>query len=119
MVNMKIMGKEVHVADIKQKYMQNIADAAQECDYIDRIILFGSCTREDCKEDSDIDIAVFGSVTKGKCLTSKKYERFLKQVYSFDDFSQSYDVLYFKTDSTKNSLIMENISNGEVLYARS
>lgn len=118
LVDVKIMDRKVHVAAIKQKYVQNIADAAQECDYIDRIILFGSSTREDCREDSDIDIAVFGNVAKGKCLTSKKYENFLKQIYSYDDFSQSYDVLYFKTGSTKKSLIMDNISNGEVLYAR-
>ena len=119
LVDMKIRDRNVQVADIKQKYMQNIADAAQKCDYIEKIILFGSCTREDCKEDSDIDIAVFGRVAKSKCLTSKKYEKFLKQVYSYDDFSQSYDVLYFKIGNVNDSLIMENISNGEVLYARS
>ena len=108
----------VKVAGIKKKYIQNIAEAAMKCDYIDKVILFGSCIRNKCREDSDIDIAVFGCLPKGRCLTSKKYERFLTQVFSFDDFRQAYDILYFKTGSRNNGGIMREIENGEVLYVR-
>ena len=110
--------KTIHVADVKLKYMMNIVNAAENCDYIDRVILFGSSTRESCREDSDIDIAVFGNQPKTKALTSKKYRRFLNQIYAFDDFSQSYDVLYFKTGDKHPYNIMNDINNGEVLYAR-
>lgn len=108
---------KVKVADIKKKYLENVVDAAGKCDYIDRIIVFGSSTNSECKEESDIDLAIFGNVARGKCLTSKKYENFLKQVYSYDDFRQSYDILYFKSGQKyKDSLIMDNIGLGELLY---
>ncbi len=113
---MTVDNRQIHVADIKQKYIENIINAASECDYIDRVILFGSALESRCKEESDIDLAVFGNVSRGKCLTSKKYEEFLKKVYSYNDFEQAYDILYFKTGQSNNSAIMEDISKGEVLY---
>lgn len=115
-INTKIGKRSVRVADIKRKYLKNIVDAASECDYIDRIVLFGSSIETRCKEDSDIDLAIFGNVNKSKCLTSKKYERFLEKVYSFDEFSQSYDILYFKTGKVNDSAIMDDINKGELLY---
>ena len=110
--------KIINVADIKSKYMQNIAEAAESCTYIDKIVLFGSSLRESCREDSDIDIAVFGSQSKAKALTSKAYRRFLTQIYSFDDFNQTYDILYFKTGEKQTSSIMTDINKGEVIYAK-
>ena len=71
-----IDGRTIRMAEIKQKYIGNIIDAAQKCDYIDRIILFGSALEERCREESDIDLAVFGNQPSGKCLTSAKYRRF-------------------------------------------
>lgn len=116
LVEIKVGDKKIKVANIKQKYMGNIADAAKDCDYIDRIVVFGSSIQTRCKEDSDIDLAVFGNVSKGKCLTSKKYEDFLKKVVSFDDFNQGYDILYFKTGQRNLNAIMDDIENGELLY---
>ena len=106
------------VASVKEKHILNIADAAQKCDYIDKIILFGSCINHRCREDSDIDIAVFGNQSKGRCLTSQKYEAFLRQIFAFDHFSQAYDILYFKTGDKKKSDIMYEIEDGEILYVR-
>lgn len=40
--------KTVRVADIKTKYIQNIVDAAADCDLIDKIILFGSSLNRTC-----------------------------------------------------------------------
>ena len=115
---MTIGDRSFSVADVKQKYIENIIDAAMKCDIIDRVVLFGSSLEERCKESSDIDIAVFGSQFPSRALTSRKYDRFTQQLYSFDDHAQAYDILYFKTGSKNNSLIMEDISKGEVLYER-
>ncbi len=118
-VNVKINGKTIQVAEIKKKYIQNIVDAAEECDMIDKIIIFGSCIRPDCKEDSDIDVAVFGSLTRVKGMTSAKYRRFADRLAMYDDFNQSYDLLYFKSDENYKEAIMDEIEKGEVLYVRS
>ncbi|MCR5655514.1 MAG: nucleotidyltransferase domain-containing protein [Lachnospiraceae bacterium] len=117
-INIKVGDRNVRVADIKQKYIYNIADAAKKCRYIDRIVLFGSSTMERCKESSDIDIAVFGSAPKGRALTSKSFIDFAGQLYAFDDYSQAYDILYFKTGTHNNASIMNDIENGEVIYVR-
>ena len=106
------------VADIKKKYMSNIINAAEKCDFIDRVVLFGSSTEKRCEKTSDIDIAVFGKHARSRALGSKKYERFARQLYSFDDHNQSYDILYFKSGTREKSEILDNINNGEVLYER-
>ena len=41
-------GREIHMAEIKQRYIPNIIDAARKCDYIDRVVLFGSSLEERC-----------------------------------------------------------------------
>ena len=117
-VKMKIGDRTIRVADIKKKYIENIVDAAKECDYIDRVVLFGSSIESRCKEDSDIDLAVFGNVCMSRCLTSKKYKRFVDKIYSFDNYWQSYDMLYFRTGVRDKSPILNDISEGEVIYVR-
>ena len=116
--SLDIDGRTIHVADIKTKYMKNIADAAKKCDYIDKIVLFGSSLRENCRKDSDIDIAVFGNMSRGKAMTSAKYRKFLDSIYAFDGYEQTYDILYFKTGNRNEAAIMSDIQNGEVIYAR-
>ncbi|MBE5859453.1 MAG: nucleotidyltransferase domain-containing protein [Butyrivibrio sp.] len=115
---MRIDNRIIHVADIKQKYISNIIDAAKKCTFIDRIILFGSSIEDRCTDDSDIDLAIFGNQTKYKCLNSKEYRRFAEELYSFDDFNQSYDLLYFKTGNDYSGILINDINNGEVLYDR-
>ncbi len=115
---MRIDNRTIHVADIKQKYISNIIDAAKKCSFIDRIILFGSSIEDRCTDDSDIDLAIFGNQTKYKCLNSKEYRRFAEELYSFDDFNQSYDLLYFKTGNDYTGILINDINNGEVLYDR-
>ena len=117
-VNMNIGSRRVRVADIKRDYIRNIVDAARKCDIIDRVLLFGSSIEERCKETSDIDIAVFGNQNRSRALTSKKYERFARQLYSFRDFDQDYDILYFKTGGNNKGQILEETEKGELLYAR-
>ena len=115
---MDIGSRQIRVAEIKQKYIRNIIDAARECDLIDRVVLFGSSLQERCCENSDIDIAVFGNQPRSRALTSKKYERFARQLYTFDNNAQAYDILYFKSHSGDTSPILQEISRGEELYSR-
>lgn len=117
-ITITVGDKTVNVAEIKTKYIQNIADAAADCDLIDKIILFGSSLSGSCKENSDIDLAVFGNQAKGRALTSTGYRKFLDRLSSYDDYNQTYDVLYFKTGGNHKSFIMNDIEKGEVLYAR-
>ena len=63
-VELNIDGRLIRVADVKQKYMANIIDAAPKCDYIDRVVLFGSACGQRCTEESDIDLAILGNQTK-------------------------------------------------------
>ena len=115
---MTIGDRTIHVADIKMKYIKNIVAAAKDCDYIDKVVLFGSAIKNNCRTDSDIDLAVFGNKAKGKALTSFAYRNFIDQIYAFDDFEQTYDILYFKSGAKNDFGIMEDIEQGEVLYAR-
>ena len=114
----EIDGRTIHMADIKQKYIGNIINAAKRCDYIDRIILFGSSLEERCRNDSDIDLAIFGNQPEGKCLASAKYREFARQLSSYDDFNQNYDLMYFKTGKKYPGKIMDHIMEGETLYER-
>ena len=118
MINMNIGGNTIRVADIKSKYMHIIASLAAQCDYIDKIVLFGSSISESCTDESDIDIAVFGNQPKGKCLTSTKFLKFTDDLAAYDGYKQIYDILYFKSGSKNNSPILKEIDKGEVLYAR-
>ncbi len=115
---LQIGSRQINVAEIKQKYIQNIIDAAHECDLIDRVVLFGSCLQERCQETSDIDIAVFGSQPRSHALTSRKFERFARKLYRFDDHTQEYDILYFRSGTDESSPILSEISKGEELYVR-
>ena len=108
----------IKVAENKKDYVQNIIDAAQKCDYIDRVILFGSSMTSKCTDESDIDIAVFGNVSRSRCLTSKKYKYFTHQIYGYNDFSQTYDVLYFRSGEKDDTLLMDEIKRGALLYER-
>ena len=116
---MNIGTHQIRVAEIKQKYIRNIIDAARECDLIDRVVLFGSSLQERCRESSDIDIAVFGNQPRSRALTSRKYERFARRLYSFDNHAQAYDILYFRSGSGDSNPILHEISRGEELYVRS
>lgn len=105
------------VAGIKKDYIVNIMESAQDCAFIERIILFGSALEERCGEESDIDIAVFGDKTEYSALRSGDYRKFTNRIYQYGDF-QDYDILYFKTGKRQNCAIMKNIDQGQVIYKR-
>lgn len=105
------------VADIKYKHILNIFEEAKKCKNISRIMLFGSSLEERCTDKSDIDIAVFGKMTKGKYLLSKEYRDFLHKIFTYD-MDQDYDILYFMEGKNYKDRIMLDINNGVELYRR-
>lgn len=115
---MKVGDRTFQAAEIKQKYIVNIVNAASECTLIEKIILFGSSIESRCRQDSDIDIAVFGNETEYKALRSGEYAGFTDQIYKFDDSGQAYDILYFVSGKKYEDPIMNDIQNGELIYAR-
>ena len=79
--------------------------------------MFGSSLEERCTEESDIDIAVFGSKTKGSYIDSSEFRSFKRGLFSFD-WNQDYDVLYFKESTEKDDPIMTDIYEGVEIYRR-
>ncbi len=109
-----------YVADIKLDYILNIVKLASETENIDRVVLFGSATEERCKNESDIDIAVFGKMSKAKYLRSKEYDKFHTDVILYGgNFKQDYDILYFSEPAKNTGAVMDDIENGVEIYRRS
>ncbi|SEA35530.1 Nucleotidyltransferase domain-containing protein [Oribacterium sp. KHPX15] len=117
LITKRIKNRNIHIADIKEDYIDNIISSADLCDQINRIILFGSAAEDRCTEQSDIDIAVFGSQTKSRMYASKGYKAFIQAVVSYGG-AQDYDILYFDDRKTYSGGIMSDIQKGEVLYSR-
>ena len=90
---------------------------AQKAKNITKIILFGSSIEKRCTENSDIDIAVFGSLQKSKYIDSKEFRAFKSGLFSFD-WDQDYDVLYFRDNTEYQDAIMDDINNGVEIYRR-
>ena len=105
------------VADIKLKYIENIAKQAEACKGISRIMLFGSSLEERCSDRSDIDIAVFGTQPREKYQRSKEYRDFHRNVFLFD-LNQDYDILYFPEGSKEKPRIMNDIEKGIEIFRR-
>ena len=116
-ISMNIGGRTFQAADIKQNYIENIIKQAGSCDKIRRIVLFGSVTEKRCSKESDIDVAVFGDEAESKVLKSKSYKDFVRGLFSYD-FSQDYDILYFRNGTVHDTSIMEDINKGAVVYER-
>lgn len=106
------------VADIKKDYILNIIAACNSCTAIKKVVLFGSSTSENCKQSSDIDIAVFGNKTKAQIFKSKSYRNFINKICSFGHL-QDYDILYFQTNKQDDTAILSDIANGITLFERS
>ena len=106
-----------YVAGIKLRHIQNICAQAPKYPGIAKIVLFGSVLEERCTEESDIDIAVFGDMSKGKYLQSKEFREFRGHIFQYD-LNQDYDVLYFETNKKYADRIMDDINKGIELYRR-
>ena len=47
---------------------------------------------------------------------TNKNLKYFRQLFLFDNHSQNYDLLYFKSDTKDKSAILEEIKKGEVVY---
>ena len=109
--------QDKYVAEIKLRHIQNIAEQASKTKGIDRIMLFGSSIEERCTATSDIDIAVFGKLSKAKYIDSKEYKSFQNGIFRFD-WDQNYDILYFPESAKASDLILRDINHGVEIYRR-
>ena len=105
------------VADIKLKHIENIIKQAEKCNNISRIMLFGSSIEERCNDKSDIDIAVFGNLSKAKYLGTGEFRLFQDEIFLYD-MNQDYDILYFCEGKEYEDAIMADINNGTEIYRR-
>ena len=105
------------IADIKIRHIENISKQAKKCKNINRIMLFGSALEERCTDRSDIDIAVFGNMTKSKYLGTKEFREFQDQLFLYD-LDQDYDILYFCDGQDYQDAIMDDINDGVEIYRR-
>ncbi|MCR4851125.1 MAG: nucleotidyltransferase domain-containing protein [Lachnospiraceae bacterium] len=105
------------VAEIKLPHIKNISEQAQKAKGISRIMLFGSSLDERCTQNSDIDIAVFGTKTKERYIDSKEFRDFKSNLFQFD-WDQDYDVLYFKDGGDYQDPIMTDINRGVEVFRR-
>lgn len=117
LVEMKVNDKIIKIADIKRKYIENIVKCASAYTFIDRVVLFGSCLTEDCNEESDVDIAIFGNKTEAQCYRLKAYMDLMNKIHGYD-LEQNYDILYFKSGKEYKDNILADIKEGIVLYER-
>ena len=106
-----------YVAESKLDYILNICNQAKKCPSISKVVLFGSALEDRCTEKSDIDIAVFGDMSKGKYLQSKEFRDFRGRLFQYD-LNQDYDILYFDNAEKNEDMIMRDIRNGMEIYRR-
>ena len=106
-----------YVADIKLRHIENISEQASKCKNIDRVILFGSAIEDRCTDESDIDIAVFGKMSKNRYLGTGEFRKFQDNLFSYD-LAQDYDILYFEDGHNHADGIINNINQGIEIYRR-
>lgn len=115
---------KIMVADIKMKYVINILEKADICKNICSIYLFGSVLKEECKEESDIDVLVVSDITRSKLYKLKSFHQFLIKLHEKDDYVQQYDVIcvHGMKELEKNQhrvmLYHDILANGRELYRR-
>ena len=115
---------KVMVADIKAEYIINILEKADLCRNICSIYLFGSVLKEECREDSDIDVLIVSDIARSKLYKSKSFNHFLIRLHERDNYLQQYDVICVhgmnELEKNRHKVILYNdvLMNGRELYRR-
>lgn len=110
-MKIRINSHEIMVNELKADHIRNIARVARLLNFIKRVVIFGSSVREDCREDSDIDVFVITDMNAQYAM------RTLEDAVRKYDESQEYDFIYRK--KFKNYLLDYNVNmNGVIIYDR-
>ena len=118
------LGTQVSISEYKQKQVEEMIQKAPSCQLIDQIVLFGSVLREDCKDESDIDVVIISKVSVSKLSQSKRYRAYWEKIYKLDDFKTDFDILYFNTydDIVKQKdealICKEILEKGQTIYKK-
>ena len=112
------IGTEVLVADIKLDFIKGLVESAKNVSSIEKIVLFGSSLRTDCREDSDVDFAIYANEDENSWLLSKDSELFVNDMSGSVNYFQDYDMVYRDTSKVYSSLLNNEILRGEVIYER-
>lgn len=113
----------VMVAENKADTIMFIIENASKCPKIDAILLFGSALAENCKEVSDIDLAIISNNSLGSLCRTKSFNSFMEGLY-LRNMSQDYDCLYFKSldeiaaHKDKAPIYNELLDKGKVIYKK-
>lgn len=110
------IGTEVLVADIKLDFIRGLVESAKNVSSIEKVVLFGSSLRTDCREDSDVDFAVYVNEDENSWLLGKDSELFVNGLSNSVDYFQDYDMVYRDTSKNYNSLLNDEIVRGDVIY---
>ena len=102
----------VFVADIKRPHIENLLEQAKKLPNVKEVILFGSILHEHCTEESDIDVAITGSLEQREMILSKEFDEFVRNVFRFDREEQ-YDFLYKKYDKEPKLIWKKVMENGK------
>ena len=85
---------------IKREMVKKSAEIASKCPYIDRIVVFGSSVRNDCRENSDIDFVFFPSAYYKE--HKLEYIRTLERIT---------EVCEYNTDMLRADMLTDNMMN--------
>ena len=112
MVNIKIPSK---FARVVKKGVEFIVDL--NIDQIDEISLFGSCSRGECRYNSDIDLIV---ITKGDRLNRSVTGFIRGELEYVDDTDVTTDVIFYDIDVFNRSKerIVDNIKRDKIVLWR-
>lgn len=119
LVTVKLNNNNIRVADIKVKAIDNFIDKISYLKGIERAVLFGSALEERCTEESDIDVALFGTMTENEFFVNGATGKFKRELAKGIGLKEVYDILYFKNDAINaDSMIMNEIrEKGKEIYA--
>lgn len=110
----RIMNLE-KINPIKKDLVEKILHLVDGYEYLDKMIIFGSSIRDDCREDSDIDIAVkFTKKCYDRSGVLKPFTLPVCEAISMTTKGNN-DVVYV---GYEGELIKDAVRNGVVVYER-
>ena len=102
-------------ANIIKKDVEFIVDL--KIDQIDEISLFGSCSRGECKYNSDVDLVI---ISKGDRLDRSITGLIRGELEYIDDTNVSTDVIFYDKDvfNSSKERIVDNIKRDKIILWR-